>query len=78
MRHLFVMLLSTMQSIQKRNLKAVGKIRAVKLVVLGAYRRIIKHSDEINIMIKCRGETYDGYIPCHQLISDVVFTTKEG
>lgn len=72
------MLLSTLQSIQKRKLKAVGKIGAVKLVVLGAYHEIIKHSNEINIMIKCRGETYDGYIPCHQLISDIVFTTKEG
>jgi hypothetical protein len=52
----------------RKNFEATGKMDVVVITVLGAYRWINKHTNEINTMITCRGEIYDGYTLYYLLI----------
>ncbi|CEP19909.1 hypothetical protein [Parasitella parasitica] len=72
------MYLNTLESVQKRIIKAVGKTGAVELAVLGAYRPGKMHASQIHTVIKCRGDTYDGYVPYQQLLKEGLFNTVEG
>ncbi|CAO3654526.1 unnamed protein product [Mucor fragilis] len=62
---------------QEKIVRAVGTIGAVKLAVLGAYRPVLMHANEIKSEIKCAGETHQGYVPFQQLARDGVFSMEE-